>query len=395
MPEDPRAVRLDALIVGGGIAGLWLANLLTRRGYAIALFEAEALGCAQTLGSQGMIHGGLKYALGGRLTTASEAISGMPARWRTCLAGHGDVDLSGLEPLSPRYYLFAQAGSLGRLTTFFASRALRGRITRLPATRFPEGLERLDGTVYELDDFVIDTPALLSALLAPVADRVFRHRLTADQLTATESGWRCRLTGCDKELHANRLVLCAGAGNGALVSGLGLEGPAMQLRPLTQVVARHPDLEPLYAHCLTGISRPEPRLTITSHRDPLQADRWLWYLGGQLASDGANRSDDEQIAHARQELKRCVPWVDWTRADLSCLRWDRAEPAQTDGHRPDEAFVGEARGVLVCWPTKLTLAPDLGDRVLEHLDPPRFDPAEVPVIDLPRAMLAPLPWVPA
>lgn len=393
MPDDSRAIRLDALIVGGGIAGLWLANLLTRRGYGIALLEADQLGCAQTLGSQGMIHGGLKYALAGRLTTASEAIVGMPARWRACLAGQGDVDLTGLEPLSERYYLFAQSGSLGRLTTFFASRTLRGRIRRLPEDQFPAGLKSLDGVVYELDDFVLDMPALLARLLEPVADRVFRHRLTAAELTATEHGWRCRPQGADSEILAARLVLCAGAGNGPLLSALGHDRPAMQLRPLKQVVARHPSLGPLYAHCLTGITRPEPRLTITSHPDPAQPGSWLWYLGGQLATDGANVPDDELIDRAREELQRCIPWVDWERAELGCLAWDRAEPAQARRRRPDEAFLAEAHGVLVCWPTKLTLAPDLGDRVLAALGPPGIGTVPATGIDLPRATLATLPWV--
>ncbi len=392
MPDPSRVIRLDALIVGGGIAGLWLVNLMTRLGYGAALLEAGALGCAQTLGSQGMIHGGLKYALAGRLTGASEAIAGMPARWRACLAGRGDVDLSGLAPLSEHYYLFAQAGSLGRLTTFFASRALRGRIRRLAANQYPAGLRSLDGVVYELDDFVLDAPDLLNRLLEPVADRVFRHRLQACELTATDSGWCWIPPGSDKEVHTSRVILCAGAGNGTLITGLGLDGPAMQLRPLKQVVVRHPDLDPLFAHCLTGISRPEPRLTITSHRDPENANAWLWYLGGALATDGAKRSDEEQIDHARRELARCVPWVDWHGADLHCLTWDRAEPAQAGGRRPDEAFVSDVRGVLVCWPTKLTLAPDLGDRVLAHLDPPRFGSNTAPILDLPPAELAPLPW---
>jgi len=51
--------------------------------------------------------------------------------------------------------------------------------------------------------------------------------------------------------------------------------------------------------------------------------------------------------------------------------------------------------VLVCWPTQLTLAPDLGDRVLARLDPPRFDPGAVRGIDLPRAALGRLPWASA
>ena len=48
------------------------------------LLERDSLGGEQTLASQGMIHGGLKYALGGTLTRSSEAIANMPERWRAC-----------------------------------------------------------------------------------------------------------------------------------------------------------------------------------------------------------------------------------------------------------------------------------------------------------------------
>ena len=95
---------LDAIIIGGGIAGLWLLNRLTSDGYGCVLLEADELGCGQTLASQGMIHGGIKYALGGALTGASEAIADMPDRWRAALAGEGPVDLSGLEVLACLLY---------------------------------------------------------------------------------------------------------------------------------------------------------------------------------------------------------------------------------------------------------------------------------------------------
>ena len=72
--------KTDIAILGGGIAGLWLLNLLAKRGYSVLLIEKEALGSGQTIASQGMIHGGIKYALGGFLSDASETISAMPAR---------------------------------------------------------------------------------------------------------------------------------------------------------------------------------------------------------------------------------------------------------------------------------------------------------------------------
>ena len=62
----------DVLIVGGGIAGLWLNARLRQQGYNTLLIEQQSLGGAQTVKSQGIIHGGTKYALQGALTGSSE-----------------------------------------------------------------------------------------------------------------------------------------------------------------------------------------------------------------------------------------------------------------------------------------------------------------------------------
>ena len=77
----------DILIVGGGVAGLWLNARLRRAGYATVLVESASLGGGQSVKSQGIIHGGAKYALHGALTGASEAIADMPRRWRACSTG--------------------------------------------------------------------------------------------------------------------------------------------------------------------------------------------------------------------------------------------------------------------------------------------------------------------
>ena len=76
---DTPQLHTDIAIIGGGIAGLWTLDQLRNRGYSAVLFEQEALGSHQTMASQGMIHGGIKYALGGALSGSSEAISQMPS----------------------------------------------------------------------------------------------------------------------------------------------------------------------------------------------------------------------------------------------------------------------------------------------------------------------------
>lgn len=379
---------VDAVIVGGGVAGLWLCNLLRQRGHTAVLFEAHELGGGQTLASQGMIHGGIKYALGGALSGASEAIAHMPARWTACLAGHGEIDLRAVTRLADRYCLFADPSGLGRLTTFFASRALRGRIERLSPEDYPTAFRDpgFRGVVYALNDFVLDTPSLLAALHDPVADRTYRHSLRPEALRHWgPEGVEIEAGGA--RLLARRLILTAGAGAQTLLDRFGLSAPRLQLRPLHQVVVRHRYPHPVYAHCLTGIRRPEPRLTITSHRD---GDAWLWYLGGQLATDGVGMPADALIQQAAGELRACVPWIDWSEAEFSTLRIDRAEPAQEGGRRPDEAFAHAAGTCIVAWPTKLSLTPDLGDRVLALLPPPSG--VAVPRLDLPPARIGRAPW---
>jgi len=385
----------DAVIIGGGIAGLWLLRLLSDRGYRTALFEANRLGCQQTLASQGMIHGGLKYTLTGTLTGASEAIAAMPGRWRRNLSGEDVIDLSSLEPISEHYYMFADGGSMGKLAGFFASRMLRGRIQKLDPPAFPEVLGGFGGVVYQLNDFVLNSSSLLRCLLQSVAGHAYQKQIEPADLQMTERGWRINLGS--EMIDTRQLILAAGAGTGDLLSGLShqvpdWQAPEMQLRPLHQVIVRHPDLQPFYAHCLTGISRSEPRLTITSHPDePSGGNRWLWYLGGQLATDGAARERPAQIEFARKELTECVPWIDWSQAIFDCMRIDRAEPKQTGGRRPDQAFVENRDGCLICWPTKLSLAPDLGDRLLAEIAPPEPGLADFSV-DLPLAEVGLPPW---
>ena len=59
-----KKIHSDILILGGGIAGLWPHHRLNDLGYKALLIEKNSLGGAQTLSSQGIIHGGTKYSLG-------------------------------------------------------------------------------------------------------------------------------------------------------------------------------------------------------------------------------------------------------------------------------------------------------------------------------------------
>lgn len=398
------SVSVQIAIVGGGIAGLWLLNRLSREGYDVVLLERDALGQAQTLASQGIIHGGLKYALNGVLSPASSAIADMPARWRRCLAGDDIVDLRGTRILSEHYYMWSGGSARSRLKTFLGSKALQGRIDALPVDQYPaffheeeSGKTRIKGTLYQLSDFVVDTPSLLETLAAPFANRIFR---CGEIVLQGESQLRLHHESHTIALQAAHIILCAGEGNEALLSAwqapIGLEKPAMQRRPLHMVSVRVAHPAPPYLHCIGDSFGMTPRLTITSHPCPDQDQHWIWYLGGELAESGVKRSPEQQRRTARQELASLFPWIDLSGASWHSFFINRAEPRVADLQRPDTAWIAECGKILVCWPTKLTLSPDLGDRVsqlLTSLPPaPGNDAAQALAALLPLATLASAPW---
>ena len=71
-----RSTPIDVLIFGGGVAGMWLLDELLRQNCRALLLENHSLGRGQTVGSQGIIHGGLKYMFSGQLTPATSSPCG-------------------------------------------------------------------------------------------------------------------------------------------------------------------------------------------------------------------------------------------------------------------------------------------------------------------------------
>jgi glycerol-3-phosphate dehydrogenase len=384
-----QALSTDILIVGGGIAGLWLNARLRRQGFATLLVENASLGGGQSVKSQGIIHGGAKYALHGALTGASEAIADMPRRWREALAGNGELDLSGVRLLSEAHYLWSPGSLAGNITSFFASKAVRGRVDQVKGEQLPPALQhpKFKGKVYRLAELVLDVPSLISRLSQLAGDGL----LAAERIEPLqENGELAGLIVDGRAIRAQRIILSAGRGNAELLKTLGLSQPTQQLRPLHMALVKGPTLKPLYAHCLGG--GPKPRVTITTH--PAADGQWVWYLGGDLAeAEGVARDEQAQITAAQKELSELLPWVDLSAAQWATLRVERAEPAQSGLARPDNAFVHEQGKLLVGWPTKLALAPDFADRVLAALSRDGIQPVQhAPLPALPRPTVAPPAW---
>jgi len=358
-------INVDVLIIGGGVAGLWTLARLQQEGYKTVLLESDALGAGQTRFAQGIIHGGTKYALTGKLTASSEAVADMPARWRACYEGHGELDLTQAELLSDAHYLWSTSSLTSRVSGFFASKVMRGRSQEMDATSLPSLFQhkKFKGQFYKLDEPVFNTLSIVRALAEPYQKNILS--INVEKLEA--DGTQVSVVSKQNEHYrfaCRKIILMAGQGNEKLLNAFGYEKPLMQRRPLKMVVVRGGLNDMIYAHCL-GASV-NPRITITSHRD--KQGEIVWYMGGQLAEDGVNKSNEKLIASAKKELNELIPWLDVSQSQWGVVEIDRAEIKQKGVKRPDSFSIDNTNAVITAWPTKMALSPALADAVLEILD---------------------------
>lgn len=366
-----KTVETDIAIIGGGITGLWLLNQLRQQGFSVVLLESAVLGGEQTHKAQGIIHGGMKYALQGSMTRAAESIVSMPDVWQSCLRGEGSIDLREVPVLSDHQYLWTTSAITSKLAGFFASIALKGNVKSLNQTEFPAIFQspQFKGQLYSLDEMVIDVHALIRELVKPNQDVIFKiDPIQQDHLTFDENN---RLISFEIHaapmqplyLKAKKYIFAAGAGNEIILKKLTNPSIGMQLRPLHMVIAKHDFPYEVYAHCL-GLGA-TPRVTITTHRT---ADgKYAWYIGGQIAEEGVKRDAKEQIEVARHELQELFPWLDFSNVQFATFMVSRAETQQPGGKRPDSCYMKEIENNIITWPTKLAFAPLLADQIIQCL----------------------------
>ena len=396
----------DILILGGGVAGLWTCARMAALGFNVLCHDTGPLGGTQSIGAQGIIHGGMKYALTGEASRAANAIALMPPIWSACLSGNGELDLSSVPICSDHTLLWTTAGLLSRVAAFAAKNVLRTRVDAIPANQRSApfaGVPRID--VYRVNEPVLDVAAVLQRLLNLCRGRVLHVAPESLRIERLPTGCRITIAAPDNpdspggpiQITPRLCIALAGPGNHNIATAVGAAGIRMQLRPLHMVMIRSPDaagdeknLPGIYGHCLAASNL--PRLTITTSTDA--QDRPIWYLGGQIAEAGVPRSPERQIAEAKKEVDACLPWLGiGSRPDLrwSTVRWDRAEGFMPDGSRPDEPVLlsdPATPGVLFGWPTKLAFAPKIAELAITAADAVNILPATA---SIPQLQPLPMP----
>ena len=323
---EDATIAVDVAVIGAGIAGLWLANLLAARGYSVAVCDGNPVGGAQTAASQGIVHSGIKYTSGG----VPGALAEMPERWRACLAGKGDVHLIGVEVVAEHMHL-VHARNAGKAKASLA-----------------------------LPDFAVDVRSLIRCLAEPLRRRLLAATVEPDALALGARGVE-HIEILGRRLRASTYLFAAGAGNEVLARRVGACRVVPCKRPLRQTCVRlRRDAPRVFAHFLGEAVKAQPELTITSHGR-------VFYVGGQVAVDGAGRDEATHVRVLRRLLAKHLPSIDFTGATFDTLLVDRAEPVRGPGRDVSDAFVARHQNCLFCWPMKLSLAPRLGDKVLAAL----------------------------
>lgn len=390
-----RQVKCDTVILGGGVAALWTANVLKAAGQSVVILTNAPLGSGQTLAAQGVIHGGVKYAVAGKLTDSSEALATMPGRWLAAMRGEGPVDLRGADLLSDHQILWSLPNVVSQVVSFFGSKALRGRSAAIAREDYPAVFDTPDykGRLFRIDEPVVDPVSVVRELARGVTDETYLVEWGSNAELRVENGEISAIdliltNGQNLRLGASRYVFAAGAGNGFLLSRAGITEPAQQLRPLHQLVIRKRDLPPFYSVCVGN--GPKPPVVVTTHLD--SQGRTVWYLGGDLAEQaGVDRDETAQIEAGRAFFSKWLPWIDLAGAEWFTCRVDRAEPLTGTGDRPPGAYCQRRGNVLVTWPTKLALAPALAEEVLRETSGTRADSDRF-TLDLPHPGLGQAPW---
>ncbi|MCE9618919.1 MAG: FAD-binding oxidoreductase [Planctomycetes bacterium] len=382
-------ILIDALVVGGGAAGLFALRELRRAGASVLLVEKHALGLGQTTASQGILHAGVKYALGGLAGDDAVEASAAAQLWEGMLADK--EDLGAVRVLTRQCMLWRTSGFSGAAGLLGAKLALRTRPIPVESSVRPAWVGGVQGEVLSLGELVIDPISLLEELARPHAETLLHGAVAG--ITQNPDHVEVEIQGSPGiRVRARHLILTAGLGNQEMLGLAHLSGPPMQQRPLRQALIRG-DLPMVFGHCIDGA---KTRITVTSATTERTSGgeigaRVVWNVGGQIAEDGPGMSPDQFRHHAMEEISRCLPAVSFAGCAFASHDVARAEPHTRDGRRPPKAFTSTTGRITTIWPVKLVLAPLAAQSIVANLLPSVHAQTRWPE-PLPRPPLAARPW---
>jgi glycine/D-amino acid oxidase-like deaminating enzyme len=381
----PPVISPDVLIIGGGVAGLWLLNDL-HRDYATLLLERETLGGGQTCHSHVYIHRGHVYKES--QADLITALQGVTETWNERLE---DRQLRKVTEWS--YFVWSNAADADQRAKLWSSFQLDGfQECRDDPTCARVFKRAIVDRAFRCPEAALNGEELVDALRRDV-DQYIRHIQAVDHIEADTGDRRV------KEIHITMaagerlviapgaLVLAAGRGNQALLdlvykrSGTPPEvegvGPEQQIRKAHMLVVKG-ELEPLAA-VLPDLAG----LFIVSRQ--CEDGQVAWLISDHRSELIKSRADWEKY-DAQWWLPKVLEFLEFVApryfalADRPNLQWGVYEAPKAErkssenevgsaGEIPHEEKVEQFEFVnlFVIWPTKLTLAPKTSEEVRHRL----------------------------
>ena len=358
---------VDITIFGGGVAGLWTLNHLVNLGYSTILIEKDKLGKGQTISCQGIVHGGIKYALSSDVRPDSVAeVKDMPRRWQQHLSGERkDPDLTNVKVQSDYCHMWVSKGRgfRGFVESAFSPIGLMALNTKPKdvTASSPQWFKDSARKIYRFDEPVINTSSLLEELARPHQDKIFytnSYSFSNKDDNIESVILEDNISGEKVKIYTSIFILTAGIGNQGIIDAMGLSGIIMQERPLRQVVVTGDNLPELYGHCIDGGS---PTASVTTHENRDTGKR-VWVIGGKIAEDGFKIGQEALAENAKRQLAPLLRGVDLSNTEWSTYDAIRAE-APNEGKRPGSIDLIKKENVYVCYPTKMALAPILAEEI--------------------------------
>jgi glycine/D-amino acid oxidase-like deaminating enzyme len=373
------AIDLDALIIGGGIQGLFLLNDFTKLGLSAFLLTKDKLGVGQTLHSHVYIHQGYLYSE----ASFAKRLAAVRERWNSTIS---ELGLSRPNVRSIFGFVRGTEDLLLRRWKQSGLKHYAGDVHSI----FSQGV--ING-IYNTDEVWLDGEELIAKLSSGVRDLI-RIGLVSRIETNQKRFVHACIGTKDFVFCPRVLVLAAGSGNASLLQMVanedndfarrlhrefGVLGP-QRLRRSQMLVLRSKRL-PRFACIL-------PHLTLFSVcRKDLAGNVWLVSfgvdeeVGPELISISADPPvDHDRVVRGINALQAVAPQI-FEQKDLQIGVYTGYK---AEGYRPPQAVqtdlvehkipkeeVIEYFGtddVVAVWPTKLTLAPRASKEIVSRTD---------------------------
>lgn len=387
-------MRLDAVIFGGSVAGLWLLDRLSREGHHVVLLESAAIGAGQPIGEQPILGSGtiVQPSLGSRQITKSHR--GLRGVWRDALLGRITPNLTRTRLRADCCFLWQHGSLSSRECQVPHGKELMDAIPMAGDER-PIALANVAGPVGRLSDQIICPASLFNDLLNQYRDRILKfdvdrglqfHLVSPGEVEAillTSSSNNVKL-----ELRPRQVVFTAGHGNTQLRQMAGLNAEVLSSRQIHIVLARG-RLTELNSFCFDG---DELMATVTTDID--YCGRTVWQISG-LLTEMSNLADSIALTHqVRSRLTHILPGVDLRSVEWSIYPLEQTEGLKDDATLSERIQVFCAGNVTTGCPTRMLLEPLLAEEIAGRTCSPYinipFDPT--PLASWPRPTVAVLPW---